>query len=175
MARLLAPSDGHTWNHPDGTASWTYQIITDLSQCGIMAKESGTGGPVSHSQDVSHAHTSAEGGSTCGTWRGVDTYILKAPTDVPSEGLEQHNGVRTMDIEEESNMTLSSKRARMIATGQTDSSSIQALRRMGGPRWPTGSVLEREAGTSWTKLSLIWMCWPVHLSRRARRVVERKW
>jgi hypothetical protein len=27
--------------------------ITDLSQCSIMAEESGTGGPVTHPQDVS--------------------------------------------------------------------------------------------------------------------------
>jgi hypothetical protein len=39
-----------------------------------------------------------------GTWRGFDTCVSKAPTDAPLEGLEKHNGVRTMDIEEEAIM-----------------------------------------------------------------------
>jgi hypothetical protein len=69
------------------------QQITDLSQCSIMAEESGTGGPVTHPQDVSHTNASAE---------GLNAAILKAPTDAPSEHFEGHNGVRTTtDIKEE--------------------------------------------------------------------------
>jgi hypothetical protein len=73
-----------------------------------------------------------------------------------------------MDIEEEvivamSKTTLSAKRARVRATGQMDASSFQALRKMGGPKWLTRSVLERDDGMNCRKSSLIWMCLPMHL------------
>jgi hypothetical protein len=63
--------------------------------------------------------------------------------------------------------TLSAKRERVRATGQMDASSFQALRRMGGPRWPTQCVLERDNGTNYTKSSLIWMCLPMHLREKS--------
>jgi hypothetical protein len=55
-----------------------------------------------------------------------------------------------------SRVFLASKRARITATGQRDTSSLQDLRQMGGPMRPALSVLERDAGTSCTKLLEIW-------------------
>jgi hypothetical protein len=99
-------------------------------------------------QDVSHAHASAEGGrhhgSTHGTYRGFNTCVLKAPTDAPSEELERHNGVRTMDIEVKAIM-VNVQHNSFFQEG-ADDSHWAALRQMGGPRWLTQSVLERDAG-----------------------------
>jgi hypothetical protein len=55
-----------------------------------------------------------------------------------------------------SRASLASKRAQMTATGQRDASFLQELRQMGGPMRLALSVLERDNGTSCTKLLEIW-------------------
>jgi hypothetical protein len=54
--------------------------------------------------------------------------VLKAPTGAPSEGLERHKGVRTMDIEEEV----------IMANVQNDSFSNEGA---GDSHWADGRVL----------------------------------
>jgi hypothetical protein len=72
---------------------------------------------------------------------GFDTCVLKAPTDAPSEGLERHNGVRTMDIEEEA----------IVANVQKDSFSQEGA---GDSHWADGRVLLPSSQTNrWPKVA----------------------
>jgi hypothetical protein len=50
-----------------------------------------------------------------------------------------------------SSASLSTRKARMIATGQSNASSLQDRRQMDGPILLALSVFDNEAGMNWTK------------------------
>jgi hypothetical protein len=82
---------------------------------------------------------------------GLNAGVSKAPTDAPSESFKGHNGVWTTDIEEKAIMAIV-QHDTFFQEGADDGhwadGRVQDLRRMGSQRWPTRSVLERDAGTS---------------------------